>query len=53
MYCVISDPPSDAGAVNGTDAVVPSIITVPTVGDCGIPAKVTLFDVADGAEVPN
>ena len=52
VYRVTTDPPLDAGAVNGTDAVVPITVTVPTVGASGTPAASTEIDAADAAEVP-
>ena len=57
VYRVISDPPLDAGAVNGTDAEVVSSVTdasltVPTVGAPGTVVAVTLFDGVDEADVP-
>ena len=57
VYRVISDPPLDGGAVNGTDAEVVSSVTdatltVPTVGEPGTVTTTTLFDAADTVEVP-
>ena len=37
VYPVTPDPLVDVGAMYGTDAVVPSIVTVPTLGAVGAP----------------
>ena len=53
VYCVIVEPPFDAGAVNATAAVVPSVtVTVPRPGAPGGPRMVTGADGEDGVEVP-
>ena len=53
VYCVIVEPPFDAGAVNATAAVVPSVtVTVPMPGAPGGPRMVTGADGEDGVEVP-
>jgi hypothetical protein len=52
VYEVIVDPPSLAGAVKGTDAVVPETVAVPIVGAPGTLAVVTLFDAALAGPVP-
>jgi hypothetical protein len=41
-----------AGAVNGTDAVVPETVAIPIVGAPGISAVVILLETALGALVP-
>jgi hypothetical protein len=47
VYSVIVEPPSLAGAVYATVAVVfPVAVAVPIVGAPGTPAVVTLFDAA-------
>jgi hypothetical protein len=52
VYVVIVEPPSLAGAVNGTDAVVPETVAVPIVGAPGTEAVVILFDTALAPPVP-
>jgi len=53
VYCVIVEPPFDAGAVNATAAVVPPVtVTVPIPGAPGGPRMVTCADGEDGVEVP-
>jgi hypothetical protein len=52
VYVVIVAPPSLAGAVKGTDAVVPETVAVPIVGAPGVVAVVTVFDAALSAPVP-
>ena len=53
VYCVIVEPPFDAGAVNATAAVVPSVtVTVPMFGAPGAPSGVIDDDGADATEVP-
>jgi hypothetical protein len=49
---VIVAPPSLAGAVNGTEAVVTEILAVPIVGAPGTLAVVTLLDAELDAPVP-
>ena len=45
-------PPLDAGALNGTDAVVPSTVAVPTLGAPGAVATGAEIARSDEAEVP-
>jgi len=52
VYVVIVEPPSLAGAVNGTEAVVAETVAVPIVGAPGTLAVDTLFDSALGVLVP-
>jgi hypothetical protein len=53
VYSVIVEPPSLAGAVYATVAVVaPVAVAVPIVGAPGTPAVVTLFDAALDGPVP-
>ena len=51
---MITDPPLDADAVNGTDALLPDTVTVPTVGahEEALESTVMAFDGADELVLP-